>query len=75
VAARNVEYYNTVRLHSAIIYVTPLTRLESGQRAIFDARDRKLDAARQRRAHCFARLRAIPRIITQLRPSRRVRKR
>ena len=50
VAAHYVEYYNTVRLHSAIGYVTPLTRIEGRQQAIFDARDCKLDAARHRRA-------------------------
>jgi putative transposase len=50
VAARYVTYYNTERLHSAIGYVTPQTRLEGRQHEIFDARDRKLDAARARRA-------------------------
>ncbi|MEO6877165.1 MAG: IS3 family transposase [Gemmatimonadaceae bacterium] len=50
VAARYVAYYNTERLHSAIGYVTPQTRLEGRQHEIFDARDRKLDAARARRA-------------------------
>lgn len=50
VAARYVEYYNTVRLHSAIGYVTPQTRLEGRQQEVFEARDRKLDAARTRRA-------------------------
>jgi putative transposase len=50
VTARYVEYYNTVRLHSAIGYVTPETRLEGRQQKVFDARDQKLDAARARRA-------------------------
>jgi putative transposase len=49
VVARYVEHYNNVRLHSAIGYVTPLAKLEGRDRAIFDARDRKLDAARERR--------------------------
>ncbi len=44
-----MEHYNTVRLHSAIGYVTPLAKLEGREQAIFDARDRKLDAARERR--------------------------
>ncbi len=47
--ARFVEYYNTVRLHSAIGYVTPQDMLEGRQQEIFDERDRKLEAARQRR--------------------------
>jgi hypothetical protein len=50
VAARYIAYYNTARLHSAIGYVTPQTRLEGRQQEIFDARDRKLDAARVQRA-------------------------
>ena len=41
--------YNTVRLHSAIGYVTPKDRLDGRQQAIFDERDRKLAEARDRR--------------------------
>ena len=44
-----VAYYNTVRLHSAIGYVTPKDRLENRQEEIFHARDKKLEAARQKR--------------------------
>jgi len=42
--------YNTIRLHSAIGYVTPLAMLEGRQQAIFDERDRKLEQARELRA-------------------------
>jgi putative transposase len=49
VVARYVEHYNTVRLHSAIGYVTPQAKLEGRDKAIFAERDRKLEAARERR--------------------------
>jgi putative transposase len=49
VVARYVEHYNTVRLHSAIGYITPQAKLEGREKAIFDERDRKLAAARERR--------------------------
>ena len=49
VVARYVEHYNTVRLHSAIGYVTPQAKLEGREKAIFAERDRKLEAARERR--------------------------
>jgi putative transposase len=49
VVARYVEHYNTVRLHSAIGYVTPQAMLEGRQKEIFADRDRKLEAARERR--------------------------
>jgi transposase InsO family protein len=45
-----VERYNTVRLHSAIGYVTPQDKLEGKAEAILAAREGKLQAARQRRA-------------------------
>lgn len=44
-----VEHYNHQRLHSAIGYVTPADKLAGRQQAIFDERDRKLEAARERR--------------------------
>lgn len=44
-----VEHYNTVRLHSAIGYVTPLDKLAGLEQEIFAERDRKLEAARTRR--------------------------
>jgi transposase InsO family protein len=49
VVARYVAHYNTVRLHSAIGYVTPQAKLEGREKAIFDARDQKLETARERR--------------------------
>ena len=49
VVARYVEHYHTVRLHSAIGYVTPKDKLEGRERAIFAERDRKLEQARERR--------------------------
>ena len=45
-----VAEYNTQRLHSAIGYVTPHDMLAGRQQAIFDERDRKLEAARRQRA-------------------------
>lgn len=44
-----VVHYNTVRLHSAIGYVTPKDKLDGRDREIFDQRDRKLAEARERR--------------------------
>lgn len=44
-----VTTYNTVRLHSAIGYVTPADMLAGRAPAIHDERDRKLADARQRR--------------------------
>jgi putative transposase len=49
VVARYVEYYNQVRLHSAIGYVTPKDKLEGREKSIFAERDRKLADARERR--------------------------
>ena len=44
-----VEHYNTVRLHSAIGYVTPQDKLLGNDAAIHAERDRKLAEARERR--------------------------
>lgn len=46
-----VEHYNTVRLHSAIGYITPADKLNGLADVIHDERDRKLEAARERRRH------------------------
>ena len=44
-----VDHYNTVRLHSAIGYVTPQAMLTGRQVEIHAARDRKLEEARRQR--------------------------
>lgn len=44
-----VDDYNTVRLHSAIGYVTPADMLAGRQKEIQTALDRKLEAAREQR--------------------------
>lgn len=44
-----VQYYNTVRLHAAIGYVTPADRLHQIDDLIHRQRDEKLEAARERR--------------------------
>ncbi|MBZ2185283.1 MAG: integrase core domain-containing protein [Bryobacter sp.] len=44
-----VAVYNEQRLHSSIGYVTPKDMLEGHRQAIHDARDHKLETARQRR--------------------------
>jgi transposase InsO family protein len=46
---RYVAHYNTVRLHSAIGYVTPADRLAGRHKQIHEERDRKLALARERR--------------------------
>jgi transposase InsO family protein len=49
VVARFVEHYNRVRLHSAIGYIAPLDFMAGKADAIWSERDRKLEAARERR--------------------------
>jgi transposase InsO family protein len=51
---RFVEHYNTVRLHSAIGYVTPADRLAGRSQEIWTERDRKLEAARALRRQARA---------------------
>lgn len=48
--ASYVEHDNTVRLHSAIGYITPADKLAGLENVIFTERDRKLEEARARRA-------------------------
>jgi transposase InsO family protein len=55
--AKFVEHYNTVRLHSAIGYITPADFLAGRRNEIWAARDRKLEAAREVRARRRAELR------------------
>lgn len=49
VVANYVHHYNEVRLHSAIGYVTPQTKLLGIEREVFALRDRKLAEAREQR--------------------------
>ncbi len=49
VVTRYVEHYNTVRLHSAIGYLTPQDKLLGRENIIFAERDYKLQEARERR--------------------------
>jgi len=44
-----IDRYNTVRLHSATGYLTPLDKMEGRAAQIFADRDRKLDQARLKR--------------------------
>jgi len=49
VVGEYVERYNTIRLHSAIGYITPEDKLAGREQQIFAERDRKLEAAREMR--------------------------
>ncbi len=44
-----VCHYNETRLHIAIGYVTPATKLAGGKKLVFAARDAKLEGAREQR--------------------------
>ncbi|MDX1969291.1 MAG: IS3 family transposase [Planctomycetaceae bacterium] len=54
-----VEHYNSVRLHSALGYITPADKLAGLDQVIHDERDRKLEAARQRRAQARQTVREV----------------
>ena len=49
VVGEYITYYNTIRLNSAIGYVTPKDKLEGRDKQIFKERDEKLEAARETR--------------------------
>lgn len=49
IIAKFVDHYNQVRLHSAIGYITPADKLAGKEKAIFAARDQKLQQAREQR--------------------------
>lgn len=49
VVAEFVSYYNTVRLHSAIAYITPSDKLAGRAEAIWAARRQKLATANAKR--------------------------
>ena len=49
IVAEFVEHYNNVRLHGAIGYVAPRDKMEGRAEAIQEARERKLEAAREAR--------------------------
>jgi putative transposase len=49
IAGEYIEYYNNVRLHSAIGYVAPTDKLAGRDLEIFKERDRKLEEAREAR--------------------------
>lgn len=55
-----VQHYNTVRLHSSIGYIAPADFLAGRAHAIWQARDRKLEAAREARRLRRAELRETP---------------
>lgn len=54
-----VAHYNTVRLHSALGYITPADKLAGLDQVIHDERDRKLEQARQRRAQARQAVREV----------------
>jgi len=55
-----VTHYNEVRLHSAIGFVAPKDKLLGRDKEIFKARDKKLEAARERRKAMRQAMRSQP---------------
>ena len=49
IVSKFVSYYNNIRLHSAIGYISPLDQLEGRQEEIFRSREVKLSQARDER--------------------------
>jgi hypothetical protein len=49
IVGKYIEQYNTVRLHSAIGYVTPSDKLNGRDQEIFKERNKKLGEAREQR--------------------------
>lgn len=49
IVEKYIEHYSTVRLHSAIGYVTPADKLNGREKETFKERDRKLEEARELR--------------------------
>ena len=49
IVAEFIAHYNEVRLHSGIGYIAPADKLAGREKAIFEARDHKLDLAREKR--------------------------
>lgn len=49
VVQQYVIHYNEVRLHSALGYVTPKTKMEGREKEVFEIRDRKPESAREQR--------------------------
>ncbi|MDX1489235.1 MAG: IS3 family transposase [Acidiferrobacterales bacterium] len=59
IVSRYVDHYNTVRLHSAIGYVTPQAKLDGREEAIFAQRRHRLAQARAARCHAYQRQAAV----------------
>lgn len=53
IVARYVDYYNNERLHSAIGFITPMSKLNGLEEEIFEERKRKLELARNKRLQEF----------------------